>query len=176
VQQWYGLNGVNDGTGDLFNAKRNLSLTHAHQDFGVDLDYSDHTALWKIQAQGGPHLMYGQAVALRVWRGGWLKYGNETWGLDLVLSDKPVYQWHLVGAPAGTPIANGQFALWNSATNRYLVAAHQTWGVSLDWKSDPGQSTSAVHNASVTLTAQPPVQGYVPFLGYYGGGPATPLC
>jgi len=173
VQQWYGLSGVNDGTGDLFNAKRNLSLTHANQTYGVDLEYSNHTALWKIQAQGGPHLMYGQAVALRVWGGGWLKYGNETWGVDLVLSDKPEYQWYLVGAPAGTPVANGQFALWNSATNRYMVAAHQTWGVSLDWKSDPGQSTSTVHNASVTMTAQPPVQGYVPFLGYYGGGPGN---
>lgn len=173
VQQWYGLSGVNDGTGDLFNAKRNLSLTHANQSFGVDLDYSGHPALWKIEAQGGPRLMYGQAVALRVWGGGWLKYGNETWGVDLVLSDQPEYQWYLVGAPAGSPIANGQFALWNSATNRYLVAAHQTWGVSLDWKRDPGQSTSTVQNASVTMTAQPPVQGYVPFLGYFGGGPGN---
>jgi hypothetical protein len=173
VQQWYGLSGVNDGTGDLFNSKRNLSVTHTNQSFGVDLGYSEHPALWKIEAQGGQHLMYGQAVALRVWGGGWLKYGNETWGVDLVLSDKPVYQWHLVGAPAGTSIANGHFALWNSATNRYLVASHQTWGVSLDWKSDSGQPTSTVHDASVTLTAQPPVEGYVPFLGYYGGGPGN---
>lgn len=172
LQQWYGLSGVNDGTGDLFNAKRNLSVTHAHQTYGVDLNYSDHQALWKIEAQGGPHLMYGQAVALRVWGGGWLKYGHQTWGVDLQLSDKPAYQWYLVGAPAGTPIANGQFALWNSATHRYLEAAHQTWGVSLGWKSEPDQTTN-VHNASVTLTAQPPVQGYVPFLGYFGGGPGN---
>jgi hypothetical protein len=30
-----------------------------------------------------------------------------------------------------------------------------------------------VHDASVTLTAQPPVQGYVPFLGCFGGGPGN---
>ena len=173
MQQWFGLSGVNDGTGDLFNAQRNMSLTHANQTFGVDLDYAEDPALWKIEAQGGPHLMYGQAVALRVWGGGWVKYGNETWGVDLVLSDTPSYEWHLVGEAPGTTIANGSFALWNSATNRYLVASHQTWGVSLDWQSDSGQSTSAVHNASVTMTAQPPVQGYVPFLGYFGGGPGN---
>jgi hypothetical protein len=45
VQQWYGLSGINDGTGDLFNAYRNMSLTHSHQTFGVDLQYSDHQAL-----------------------------------------------------------------------------------------------------------------------------------
>jgi hypothetical protein len=173
VQQWFGLNGANDGTGDLFNASRNMSLTHANQTFGVDLDYSENPALWRIEAQGGPQLMYGQAVALRVWGGGWLKYGNETWGVDLVLSNTPSYEWHLVGEPPGTPIANGSFALWNSATNRYLVASHQTWGVSLDWKSDTSTSTGAIQNASVTMTAQPPVQGYVPFLGYFGGGPGN---
>jgi hypothetical protein len=171
VQQWYGLSGTNDGTGDLFNNYRNMSVTHEHQTFGVDLQYSEHQALWKIEAQGGPHVMYGQAVALRVWGGGWLKYGHQTWGVDLKLSDKPVYQWYVVGAPAGTPIANGQFALWNSATGRYLVEQHQTWGVSLGWKSD--QPPSNLHNASVTMTAQPPVQGYVPFLGAFGGGPGN---
>jgi hypothetical protein len=173
MQQWFGLSGNNDGTGDLFNSSRNMSLTHANQTFGVDLDYSESPALWKIEAQGGPHLMYGQAVALRVWGGGWLKYGNETWGVDLQLSDTPSYEWHLVGEAPGTTIANGSFALWNSATNRYLVASHQTWGVSLDWRSDTSQPSSTLHNASVTMTAQPPVEGYVPFLGYFGGGPGN---
>jgi hypothetical protein len=75
--------------------------------------------------------MYGQAVALRVWGGGWVKYGHETWGVDLHLSNQPVYQSYVVDAPPGTPIAGGQFPLWNSASHRYLVEQHQTWGVSL---------------------------------------------
>ncbi len=173
VKQWFGLSNINDGTGDLFNSPRNRSLYHSNQTFGVDLDYTDHPALWKIEAQGGPHVMYGQAVALRVWGGGWLKYGNETWGVDLQLSSTPAYQWYVVGAPAGNPIDQGEFALWNSANNAYLIASHQTWGVSLDWKKPADSSTGAVHNASVTMTAQPPVEGYVPFLGYFGGGPGN---
>jgi hypothetical protein len=173
--QWYGLSNVNDGTGNLQNANRSsyTSLTHANQTWGVDLDWSKYPALWKIEAHGGPHLMHGQAVALRVWGGGWLTYGNETWGVDLVLSNKPSYQWYVLGGQPGSPIANGKFALWNSAANGYLVAAHQTWGVSLDWYKTPGESTGTVHNASVRMTAQPPVEGYVPFLGYFGGGPGN---
>ena len=94
-RQWYGLSSTNNGTGDLQNANRSsyTSLTHDNQTWGVDLSWSEHTALWRIQAQGGPHLMHGQAVALRVWGGGWLKYGNQTWGVDLVLSSTPAYQW-----------------------------------------------------------------------------------
>lgn len=172
VKQWYGLSNVNDGTGDLWNGARHLSLTHANQTFGVDLDWSEHTALWKIEAQGGPHLMEGQAVALRVWGGGWLRYGNETWGVDLVLSSTPSYEWYVLAGQPGTPIGNGEFALWNSAAKRYLVSADQTWGVSLDWYKSGG-SFGTVHQASVTMTAQPPVQGYVPFLGYFGGGPGN---
>jgi hypothetical protein len=174
-RQWYGLSSTNNGTGDLQNANRSsyTSLTHDNQTWGVDLSWSEHTALWRIQAQGGPHLMHGQAVALRVWGGGWLKYGNQTWGVDLVLSSTPAYQWYVLDGQPGSPIDNGKFALWNRAANGYLVASHQTWGVSLDWHQAPAAPTATVHNASVTMTAQPPVEGYVPFLGYFGGGPGN---
>ena len=103
VQQWFGLNSVNDGTGNLQTTTRSsyTSLTWSGQTFGVDLDWSEYPALWKIEAQGGPHLMRGQAVALRVWGGGWLKYGNQTWGVDLQLSDTPVLRVVRPGRQAG---------------------------------------------------------------------------
>ncbi len=77
--------------------------------------------------------MRGQAVALRVWGGGWLKYGNETWGVDLVLSDTPSYEWYVVGGTPGIPIDNGPWALCNNAAHDYLVYGDQTWGVNLNW-------------------------------------------
>jgi len=134
VKQWYGLSNRNDGTSSLRSGVRSFEdrLTWGHQTYGVDLDWSDRS-LWKIEARGGPHLMYGQAVALRVWGGGWLTYGQQTWGVDLQLSSRPSYQWYVVGGTPGTPIDNEEFALWNSATDDYLIASHQTWGVNLDW-------------------------------------------
>ena len=135
VVQWAGLSNVNDGTGNLQTTTRlsYTSLTWANQTFGVDLDWSESPALWKIEAQGGPHLMDGQAVALRVWGGGWLEYGNETWGVDLVLSDTPSYEWYVLGGPAGASLNGGPFALWNSAADDYLVYGDETFGVNLNW-------------------------------------------
>lgn len=132
TKKWYGLNNKNDGTGDLCYSAPNLCLTHENQTFGVNLDWQEHSGLWKIEAQGGPHLMQGQAVALRVWGGGWLKYGHETWGIDLVLSDTPSYEWYVLSGPPGSSIYP-DYALWNSAAKDYLVEAHRTWGVSLKW-------------------------------------------
>jgi hypothetical protein len=137
LKQWSGLSRRNDGTGQLRNTMPDSGyLIHAHQTFGVDLNWSHDPALWKIEAQGGPNLMYGQAVALRVWGGGWLKYEHETYGVNLVLSGTPSYEWHVVGETPGHPLDFHQFALWNSAANDYLVKAHETWGASLAWYQD----------------------------------------
>jgi len=136
VKQWTGLSSVNDGTGNLQTTKRTsyTTLRWADQTFGVDLDWSEYPTLWKVEAQGGPHVMRGQAVALRVWGGGWLVYGHQTWGVDLSLSSTPSYQWFVLGGTPGTGITSGSaFALWNSAANDYLVLSGQTWGVDLNW-------------------------------------------
>ena len=174
--QWYGLDTHNDGTGDLDNSNIDMGLTWSNQTFGVDLDWIEGNTLWKVEDQGSPTIMYGEAVALRVWGGGWLKYGNETFGVDLQLSSTPSYEWYLLpnGSPApGTP-AEQDFALWNSASHKYLVRQGETWGVSLGW-SDEGQGSTSNQpvDATVTMNSQPPVSGYVPFLGGFGGGPGN---
>jgi hypothetical protein len=141
VQQWWGLSSTNDGTGTLANRNRgnDRDLYHAGQTFGVDLDWKVGPTLWRVQARdGGTQLTRGEPVALRVWGGGWLKYGHQTWGVDLQLSDTPSYEWYVLGGPSGAPLANGSyFALWSSTANGYLVNRHQTFGVDLDWSRAP---------------------------------------
>jgi hypothetical protein len=79
----------------------------------------------------------------------------------------------------GTPIDSrpaplaDEFALWNSRTKAYLISRYETWGVSLDWYRPNSSTFGTVHDATVTMTAQPPVEGYVPFLGSFGGGPGN---
>ena len=179
VKQWNGLSGVNGGTGDLFNRPRGHSLVNAHQTFGVDLDWSSKPALWKIQALGGsPQIMYGQAVAIRVWGGGWLTYGHQTFGVGLSLSQTPSYEWYVLGGQPGTPVDSRpayqalEFALWNSRAKTYLVTRHQTFGVSLDWYQKD-TSFGTVHLTKVLLNALPPVGNAAAYVGSFGGGSAA---
>ncbi|HTW10428.1 MAG TPA: hypothetical protein VME46_23185, partial [Acidimicrobiales bacterium] len=92
--QWSGLSGQNDGTGPLESdvpgvspsnlvwSPNTLSLNpfNLHCGCGVDLAFSKGPSLWKVQAVAGPVIMYGEAVALRVWGGGWLEYSHQTFG------------------------------------------------------------------------------------------------
>jgi hypothetical protein len=93
--------------------------------------------------------MKGEAVAIKVWGGGWLKYGHQTWGVDLQLSPTPVYEWYAIGLQgdisestrAGYDLGDGgTFALWNSAAQAYLVHGDQTFGVDLKWYKVGGGS------------------------------------
>jgi hypothetical protein len=121
--EWSGLSSVNDGTGTLLNHANNQHLYFSSRLLGVDLDFQDSPSLWKVEAQGGPQLMKGQAVALRVWGGGWLKTGSPVFGIGLDLDlNTPSYEWYVVGGGSpGTPLNSGTFALWNSVRSDYLV-------------------------------------------------------
>jgi hypothetical protein len=140
--QWSGLSSANDGTGGLVNTNMDMDLLYANRTWGANLAWSSDTSLWRVEAQGGPHLMKGQAVALKVWGGGWLAYGHQTFGADVTLSPTPVYEWYAIGLRgdasestwAGTDLTDGgTFALWNSAAQAYLVSGYQFWGVGLEW-------------------------------------------
>jgi hypothetical protein len=125
--------------------------------------------------------MYGEAVALRVWGGGWLKWQDNTVGADVALSDAPSYEWYVVsgnlrpGAPIDSRPAYqaDEFALWNSRADAYLIYHYDTFGVSLGWWKDTSPPASSVHDASVYMTRQTPTEGWVPFLATYGGGPGN---
>jgi hypothetical protein len=141
VPSWSGLSSTNDGTGSLVNTDIEQNLLYGERTWGVNLTWGD-SSLWRVEAQGGPHLMKGQAVALKVWGGGWLKYGHQTWGVDLQLSDTPVYEWYAIGLKddstkrswAGSSLTDGgTFALWNSSAKSYLVPGYQTFGIGLTW-------------------------------------------
>jgi hypothetical protein len=168
--QWNGLSSLYDGTGDLYNRQRGESLTWAGQSSGVDLGFSSSRALWKIEPFiDSPHVMFGQVVALRVWGGGWLTYDNIN--DQLVLADTPSYEWYVLSGsqPPGTlidarPASQTQgFALWDNHAKAYLLSRFPTVGL----------GTISTADTSVYMTAQPPVEGYVPFLGYFGGGPGN---
>lgn len=95
--------------------------------------------------------------------GMYLRYSSssKTGQLEWTRVAEDAIEWRMELDPA-----TRRLSLYNTRKRDYLVydAANR-----IGWRSSqPGQG--AVHDATVTMTAQPPVQGYVPFLGYFGGG------
>jgi len=138
MQQWWGLSNKNDTADPLYNHAANMYLQYEDRTFGVSLSWSENQQNnVKLERQGSipQPLMLGEAVAIRVWGGGWLAHGIQGFGVDLVLSDTPVYEWYLVsGAPPGTTISSSApFALWNRSAGDYLVNGDQTWSIGLNW-------------------------------------------
>jgi hypothetical protein len=139
-REWSGLSSTNDGTGTLENTRLSppAHLVNQHQTFGPDLEWQSAPSLWKVEAPAGSVVMKGEAVALRVWGGGWLKYSDNIWGIELALSDTPSYEWYILGGVPGEPLnrsPNGDtsFAIWNSVRKDFLVRWQREFGVDLDW-------------------------------------------
>jgi hypothetical protein len=120
-----------------------MNLYWHSQTFGVDLDFKSEQSLWRVEAQSGSSLVKGQAVALRVWGGGWVRPGSQTFSIGLQLSDTPSYEWQVLGATLGEPLNSGTFALWNSVKQDYMVFEFQTVGLNLAWfkNTDAGHGT-----------------------------------
>ncbi len=134
--EWSGLAFTNDLAAPL--SVGNDFLQTQSRTWGVSLGLGPSTgnnAKGERQGDGSTWpLMKGEAIAIRVWGAGWLAHGTQSFGVDLVLSDTPVYEWYVVGN--GTPgqnLDNSTFALWNKSAGDYLVKGDQTWGVGLNW-------------------------------------------
>jgi hypothetical protein len=172
----------------LVNVHRNQALAYRAADPGLHLYWAANTGTvyggtWQlIKKNPSPNvrdhrsrpIASGETIALyspypkyktsRGERSGmYLRYASSSKTAQLEwarVADESV-EWKLELDPA-----TRQLSLYNTRKRDYLVydAANR-----VGWRSaQPGQG--AVHDATVTLTAQPPVQGYIPFLGYYGGG------
>jgi hypothetical protein len=91
--------------------------------------------------------------------------GSPVFGVSLGWSRTPVYEWRL------RDIDGVKFALFNTRKGDYLVHGYQTLGPNLWWLKNlhPTIDTSP-KQASVALSAQPVVRGFVPMLGKFGGG------
>jgi hypothetical protein len=187
VVQWNGLSQVNDGTGTLYNKVAMQHLYHDDHTFDVDLSFRDTASLWRVKAQGGPHLMMGQQLALRVWGGGWLERDNGfiAPGVGLTLDmDTPAYEWYAVGNYNNSiyfdvTLNTALFALWNSDKGDFLIYDPQAGNASgLGWYKDFLARTNPPPPGGGEPVAQPPLaQSGVGFLRMFNcaaaGRPVT---
>jgi hypothetical protein len=68
----------------------------------------------------------------------YLADGHETFGVDLVWSSTPRYEWKVaIGLLEQSTYSARVAQLYNTTEQAYLVAGHQTWGVDLQWLHAP---------------------------------------
>jgi hypothetical protein len=123
-------------------------------DFGINLkwDQDARTPNFTVERRGGsatPPIMYWETVALREAKGGYLKYGEQGYGINLRWSRTPAYEWQIVGGERGQPVGTlirsiGEYrtkvSLLNTTINKYVIYGRRENGISLVW-TDIGKRT-----------------------------------
>ena len=80
---------------------------------------------------------YGEPMALYVEGGKYLKYAEREYGINLVWSDTPVFEWKLDGGVAGRPVnSRRQVGLVNTKIGEHVVYCEREYGINLKWAKD----------------------------------------
>jgi hypothetical protein len=100
-------------------------------------------------------LKYGDMVAIHVRRGGWLKFKNRIFGVNLGWSDTPVYRWKVSGNTAGKYVLDGDKVALVYNLNPgvdSIIYCKQTVGINLQWSKDciPPSTTDPTPNPPST--------------------------
>lgn len=117
-------------------------------------------------ADGEKVALYTELLTYRtprgVRRGQYLVYSSSsnTSQLKWQTSATNTYEWVAAIDPA-----TKRMSLYNTRKRSFLVFDRAN---KIGWVTQPGQGM--VHDATVTMTAQPVTRGFLPFLGYFGGG------
>ncbi|MDO8213964.1 hypothetical protein [Conexibacter sp. CPCC 206217] len=148
--------------------------------FGVDLVWRSYSTQWQfIPKPPAPNVRDHRRYAIdptanvaifNSARNQYLVYGHETFGINLQWSRSPSFQWKV-----NTRRDDSAASLFNTVANDYVVYGERSFGINLMWLKDVQRAANqnapgSIHDASVRMNAQQVIQGYVPFLGQYGGG------
>jgi hypothetical protein len=171
---------------NLVNGKR---IAYGERMWGINLEWTSSGAEWVFRtnlpsgvwhpptgptSRGNPRRdhVFGPNVMVGIFNTThkhYLVHDSRFVGVDLGWSREPKYEWKAERNPSG------EVSLYNTSARDYVVHGVRGEGINLQWLAVLKRATAAnavgsVHKATVWMNAQPVVQGYVPFLGTYGGG------
>lgn len=64
----------------------------------------------------------------------YIKYGQRTWGINMVWSTAPAYEWEILGGPRGQEVRSGDWvAIYNTRNKQPLIHFNQTVGGDIGW-------------------------------------------
>jgi hypothetical protein len=150
---------VQAGTGyTLYNVTDKENVRYGDRKWGINLVWDKKNDLKNIKlvAQGNATgaIKYGDKVAIHVEKGGYLKYQKRDYGINIVWSTAPVYEFVVTGGAKGTAVpTNATVGLYNAVENDFLVYAERPVGINIRWYKDrdKGGLLDAVKNAAKDL-------------------------
>lgn len=177
TQQWEVRSGASVQNGvqyQLWNTKNTSRVGYDNRTFGVDLGWNKGSSggdFVFLRDTGKPNVRdhrrgpLAETQKVAVYNTKTRRYLRfEKRGpakAELEWDRSPKYEWQLHDQQGA------KFALFNTRVSRYLVHQVKNYGINLGWH----QSTvPATQSFSVALAAQPVVQGWIPYLGSFGGG------
>lgn len=104
----------------LYTSPPSEYVVYGHRDYGINLDWtrnrpqSDNFTFERASGEGGP-IKYGDVLALKESRGGYIYYKKRDYGINLEFSSQPVYEWEVRGGNIGTPVVERNWG--DSASN-----------------------------------------------------------
>ena len=82
-------------------------------------------------------LRFGERLAIHVPGHGYLRYGQRTFGINLVWSKTPSYEWEIRGGVRGSKVLTGiPVAIYNRAESDTLIYCKRKYGINLHWSDD----------------------------------------
>jgi len=139
--------GPSDRNYNLKNSRTRRFLQWEEQTFGINLGWTDdddpgtatRVSRWFIArptGSAGP-VRYGESIALGYGKDpSFIRYEDRTVGINLNWSNSPVFEWKLLGGPAGRAVRSGDWlAIYNKRAGDCLIYFDRTLGGDIGWPS-----------------------------------------
>lgn len=137
-------------------------VQYGSREYGVNLVWAERgpspvRAVRLLRASGTlDPIVYGESLALYVEGGKFLKYAEREYGINLVWSDTPVFEWKLDGGTPGRPVnSKNDVGLVNTKIGQHVVYCEREYGINLRWAKDcrraPKPKPIASHNLHVRV-------------------------
>ncbi len=152
AEQWevaaYGSDYLeNEETIRLRNVDTESYVVYGEREYGINLIWRDSSArewvIFDAPGTGTPYhdMHYGERFALyNASAGSYVKYGWREYGINLLWSEDPVYEWSFEGHDGAAPLGGDRrvwwtdhVALYNHNLDEYVAYGEREYGIDLDW-------------------------------------------
>jgi hypothetical protein len=129
----------------MMNLTAQQAIKYGERAQGINLVWDRNEGLvnvtFELDHDGAGPIGEGQAIAIHVLNGGYLRYGERSEGINLVWSQSPVYEWRIMPGEfpdkAGDPVQLGvKTGLYNDKTQDYVIYCERPHGINLRWAKD----------------------------------------